>query len=330
MRYRHERDFHMSDFGEFGVFNGATAIQVSVHESLQTFAAAVSAAWPANALTNSVDTGPSVIAVPAGDPAFDAAWSRSFTEAHVDGSAIIRLRPGGSADARALYSLSGEITKLVINAHIGQKFLFHAAGAALGGAAVGLVAESGTGKSTAVRHLVEHLGCGYLTDETLIVDPDTHRVTPYQKPVSQRAANGEKTDLPIVTEEFHELPTLTRLVLLDRRPEAAGVTVTALSPGEAMSALVEQSSSIWKVPAPALRLARLVTSIPVERVTYAEAAETAAHLLPIAASAGVPPSGPALSAPPTGPPTRRPRRVTSCSRSSRSTSSSTSPAGRNR
>lgn len=256
-------------------------VSIAVDGALDPLAHEVRAVWPESLRSSPALDARSIRVIPRSRTnRTDGPAPGSGTGTGTGADATVHADPDGSDHARALYSLSGEITKIVINAHIGRAFLFHAAGAAVNGRAVGLVAESGTGKSTAVRHLVEHLGCGYLTDETRIIDPDTGAVTPYQKPVSQKAANGEKTDVPIVTEELGEPPRLTRLVLLDRRPEAAEVSVTEPSPGEAMSALVEQSSSIWRIPDAALRLARLVTSVPVVRVTYVEVAEAAPHLLP--------------------------------------------------
>lgn len=208
---------------------GCAHITVSVHPDLRSFAHSIRTLWPDH-VQGSPTPGSAIVRVlPPRSP--NDAGDRGTSATGTDKATVV-VEPNGSADAPALYALSGRITTRVINSHIGQKFLFHAAGAAVGpDKVIGLVAESGTGKSTAVRHLVERHGCGYVTDETLIIDPDSLAVTPYQKPVSQTVASGGKTDLPIETVAFDTPPQLDLLVLLARDASASGTRITPPGPG---------------------------------------------------------------------------------------------------
>ena len=81
-------------------------------------------------------------------------------------------------------------TSRAIESARGTHLLFHAACLAAPdtGAAMVLVAASGTGKTTATRRLGPHFA--YLTDETAIIAPDGLTVTPYPKPLSLLGSRG--------------------------------------------------------------------------------------------------------------------------------------------
>jgi hypothetical protein len=61
--------------------------------------------------------------------------------------------------------------------------LLHAAVASFNGSGILLPAAMDSGKTTLVAGLVQR-GCGYLTDEAAAIDPATHTVVPYPKPLT--------------------------------------------------------------------------------------------------------------------------------------------------
>ncbi|MCV7564254.1 PqqD family peptide modification chaperone [Micrococcus luteus] len=173
-------------------------------------------------------------------------------------------------------------TSRTIESARGTHLLFHAACLAAPdtGAAIVLVAASGTGKTTATRRLGPHYA--YLTDETAIIDPDGLAVTPYPKPLSVLEARGVRPktqrgpdDLGLGT----TLPDarLARIAVLDRvrdpagpvRPRAEAVELVA-----ALGALVPQTSSLSRLPRGLVTLCRVLDAVGgAQRLVYAEAEE---------------------------------------------------------
>ncbi|WP_198683981.1 hypothetical protein [Brachybacterium sp. YJGR34] len=218
-----------------------------------------------------------------------ALWAhRADPAATVTARRAVRV-PGDTPDPGALvippgpsaaYQLSGRITRVVIEALIGTRVLLHAGAVdheELG--PVLLVGPSGAGKSTAVAVLGH--GGGYLSDELAIIDPTSRAVTGFPKPVSRIGPDGVKRDAapaalglrPTVSADAPE-----RIVLLDRGPTATG-TVRRLPLGEAMPRLIEQTSSLCRVPGGLAALAALVTrSGGALQVGYREAEELPALL----------------------------------------------------
>ncbi len=143
-------------------------------------------------------------------------------------------------------SLVTQITVMMIHGLIGERQMFHAA--ALGNAenkrAVALIAESGTGKTTASHFLGERFT--YLTDETVIVDED-RTVTPYLKPQSvitdparpKQQISPEKMglNLPEPDAQFK----LTAMVILTR-DKSEGYTAPVLKKVHLADALLKISA----------------------------------------------------------------------------------------
>ncbi|QRZ61300.1 hypothetical protein [Rothia sp. ZJ932] len=147
-----------------------------------------------------------------------------------------------SSDEQVMESLVSQITITMIMTLVGKYQMFHAA--ALGdpetGRALALVAESGTGKTTASRFLGQHLT--YLTDETVIVDAD-YSVVPYLKPLSvivdparpKEQISPARADLKIPSSE--QSFTLTQLVIL-ARDKSENHVVPRLVPVDMVDALL--------------------------------------------------------------------------------------------
>jgi hypothetical protein len=180
-------------------------------------------------------------------------------------------------DAReVLHRLSPTITQRAITAQAGELIMLHAAALAVPstGATAILVAESGTGKTTASRALGVDLA--YLTDETAGIT-DEGRMVPYRKPLSlieggalktQRAASS--LGLTLTDGDCH----LAAIVFLDRQPDhEGGPTVSTLDTIDAIAALAPQCSYLPSTHRPLHRLADLLHRTGgAHLVTYREAA----------------------------------------------------------
>ncbi len=75
----------------------------------------------------------------------------------------------------------------VVTASTG-KLIFHAAGLSKGDRTVVLSGTSGSGKTTLTAGLIAR-GWDYLSDEAVVVDPTTRRITPYPKPLTVKAGS---------------------------------------------------------------------------------------------------------------------------------------------
>lgn len=163
--------------------------------------------------------------------------------------------------AAVAYAFSGDLTGRAIAAQAGRLTLLHSAALAdpRTGAAVLLIAESGTGKTTAARRLGRHLG--YLSDETAAIREDL-TIVAHPKPLSiVRPAGGKgeqsPADLglrPVVPQAWVALT-----VLLERE---AG-RVPDLAPTgliDALVAAIPQSSSLPAQEQPFASLAAVLTA----------------------------------------------------------------------
>ena len=184
-------------------------------------------------------------------------------------------------------NLTSRLTIAAILANAGELTMLHACGVAdpATGAVVALVAKSGTGKTTAASVLGRTYG--YVTDETVAIAWDGS-VIPYPKPLSvkQEAGNPKRQASP---DEFGlqpapALPYIQSIVLLNRI-EGARHTAPVLervSLGDAVLALVPESSSQAEVVDPLQSLCRLIESVGgVWQVTYSEAADLPSALEPL-------------------------------------------------
>ncbi|GAA2127240.1 PqqD family protein [Nocardioides bigeumensis] len=157
--------------------------------------------------------------------------------------------------------------------------LLHAAGlAAADGSVLGLVAPSGTGKTTAAIHLSTN-GFGYVTDETLAIGADL-RVRPWPKPLALVDPWGGPKRLrgpdDLGLGRFAGQLRLTRLVALERDPSCSRSELLPMSTAEAITLLVGQSSSLWRLPTPLRRLESTLFAVGgLRRLRYAEIEEAA-------------------------------------------------------
>lgn len=169
-------------------------------------------------------------------------------------------------------------TNAAITAGRGHRLMLHAAGLAepLSQRSVALIAPSGTGKTTAAATLGRQLG--YLTDETVIVDPDTLAVVPFPKPLSIVGASEHEPKtihspdaLGLLAAPDH--PRLHSLVLLERTATHTGPPqLDLLSLGEALGALLPQTSSVAALDRGLVQLCGVLDQLGgLHRLRYAEA-----------------------------------------------------------
>lgn len=191
------------------------------------------------------------------------------------------------AERSATYTVSGHVTRKVIDFHLGTRLLLHAASVThpeLG--TVVMVGESGAGKSTAATYLGR--AGHYLTDELTILDPESFAITPYPKPLSRLDAElGAKRDHALPTLELTggfpsdhagpEMAVPSAVVLLHRIQDDennASSTISRVPLPEALVRIVPQTSSLEKVPGGLAALATLLaTTGGALEVRYREASE---------------------------------------------------------
>ncbi|WP_336639713.1 PqqD family peptide modification chaperone [Micrococcus luteus] len=171
-------------------------------------------------------------------------------------------------------------TSRAIESARGTHLMFHAACLAAPdtGAAIVLVAASGTGKTTATRRLGPHFA--YLTDETAIIAPDGLAVTPYPKPLSVLGSRGARPKTQRGPDDLGLGPTLpdarlSRIAVLDRVRDPEGSVSPRAEPMElvaALGALVPQTSSLSLLPRGLVTLCRVLDAVGgAQRLVYAEA-----------------------------------------------------------
>jgi len=216
------------------------------------------------------------------------AWSRCIVEgdeaAPTKAAPPVEARLDDQGDlARRLMLTTQDITRALIGAQIGRLLMLHAGAVSdpATGRSLVYVAPGGTGKTTLTRRLGQRFG--YLTDETVGIDK-AGVILPYPKPLSVRRPDGlgpkdEVSPDTLGLEPAHPQPRATRVVLLDRRPDVAGLELEEIPFMDALFALTEQSSSLPRLDRPLHRLAELIDAAgPVLRVRYAEASDVEAEL----------------------------------------------------
>ncbi len=215
-------------------------------------------------------------------------WSRTVVEpANGTSIEVVNLPGSGPAPSREmLLRLTSQLTLAGIEHAAGTALMFHAAGVALpDGRVIALVGESGAGKTTATRALCRVDGpthYGYVTDETVAVDPD-FRVRPFAKPLALCEVDGEvkmqrgPDDLGLA--HAPECLTLAAIVLLRRDVDHEGLArLVSLSRLDLVDALVPHTSALTRLPDPVHRLAALADRCPGYAVSYREA-DDLAHAL---------------------------------------------------
>ncbi|MDF2509901.1 MAG: hypothetical protein K0Q52_3760, partial [Microbacterium sp.] len=193
-----------------------------------------------------------------------AAWAdaRYAGDRPADAVAVV---PAHTEDAAALSALSTEVTiKALAHRRNDPVWMLHAAGLATDdGRVVVLSAASGTGKTTAARHLSKRYA--YVSDETIGID-DTGRVVPYRKPLSiieQAAVPKTQVALSSIG-GAHALPDelrVAKIVVLDRSPAGPEAPeIETLDIADALALLGPQTSYLSDGPAPLQRIAALLAA----------------------------------------------------------------------
>lgn len=219
------------------------------------------------------------------------AWSRCLADTASRHSAAFRaaepLAVAGPTDDTdeaircALQRLSQDVTRHLIAAQTGRLLMFHAGAVShpATGASVVFVAPSGTGKTTLSRHLGRTHG--YLTDETVGIEPATGRLHPYPKPLSIAPAHDDRWRKVETSPDAlgllpaHPTPWVARVVLLTREHHpGAPAHAEELGTLDAVAALIPETSALNRLPRPLHTVADLLDRTgPLVRLTYREASD---------------------------------------------------------
>lgn len=177
------------------------------------------------------------------------------------------------------YRLVARVLDEVI-AHSAGRLLLHAAAVADdSGRVVGLVAPSGTGKTTAAIALATG-ALGYVTDELLVVGPDL-AVEALPKPLCVVRDDRDVKEVRGPDDLGLRAPARDRLELagllvLERDPDAGGAHTAPLAPAHAVCLLAGQAPGLLRHPEPLAALADVVQRVPTHVVRYADAHQLAA------------------------------------------------------
>ncbi len=184
-----------------------------------------------------------------------------------------------------LTKLLSDVTLGAITAAGGSLLLHAGAVARPDGATAVLCGASGSGKSTLTAGLVT-AGWAYVTDETVCLDPDTLRITPFRRPLSIKAGSHQvlaylRPD-PAYAGSWVVPPSALKGPLLPGQPllpellvfptyrPGARLEVTALSPGEAAFLAGTDSSRLADTREPLPSLARLARRAPAYRLVHGD------------------------------------------------------------
>jgi hypothetical protein len=193
-----------------------------------------------------------------------AAWADARYEGHRIADAVAVV-PADTEDAAALSALSTEVTiKALAHRRHDPIWMLHAAGLATDdGRVVVLSAASGTGKTTAARHLSKRYA--YVSDETIGID-DTGRVVPYRKPLSIIERDGvPKAQVALSSLDgaraLPEVLRVAKIVVIDRSPEGPEAPeIEPLDTADALALLGPQTSYLSDGPDPLRRIAALLAA----------------------------------------------------------------------
>ena len=194
---------------------------------------------------------------------FNLAWSRCLLgEAGGDGA-------NTSGDDGLVVTGQGSMTQLtqlitqeLISRRRGQLLMLHAGAVCHpdSGASIAYVAPGGTGKTTLTRTLGRRYG--YLTDETVGIEPRTWEIRPYPKPLSTRTPDGGYPKSELGPDELgllpaHPRPRLATLALLRRTPGRTEADISRMDLFDAVTTLVPETSSLPTLDEPLHLLADL-------------------------------------------------------------------------
>jgi hypothetical protein len=201
---------------------------------------------------------------------FSSAWSRCLVDSADPGGEVVGPRP-------TMTSLTQAITHALISRRRGELLMLHA-GAVCNpatGHAVAYAAAGGTGKTTLTQLMGQRYG--YLTDETVGVEPGSWRIHPYEKPLSLRSPEGGYPKREAGPDELglvrpHPRARLTTLALLRRSSDRAESVVTRLDLFDAITRLAPETSSLARLDRPLHLLADLERDMEgIWLLEYAEA-----------------------------------------------------------
>lgn len=227
------------------------------------------------------------------------AWADALIAADVPADATVPVRDAVS-DEEALSLLSTDVTLAALAHRQGdQVWMLHATGLADdSGRVIVLSAASGTGKTTAARHLSRHYA--YVSDETIAIE-SSGVVVPYRKPLSiiePDAAHKVQTALSSI-DGGRALPAglrVAKIVVLDRTADGPlEPELDELDVATALEFLAPQTSYLGHVPAPLQLIDALLTATGgAVRLRYREVSTLDALIGTLIAvePAGVPPIPP--------------------------------------
>jgi hypothetical protein len=229
-------------------------------------------------------------------------WSRSVVTDPGDvDTEPLTLSPGYS-DQEAGYALASRLTQAGIRRLRGRYVMLHACGVADDtGQVLALVAGSGSGKTTAARHLARS-GLGYVTDETVAVDA-TGEVLAYPKPLSvvdEAFAGGPKVQHGPDDLGLGKPPAslrLGRIVLIDRGPAHREARIEQVPLLDGLLEVIPQTSSLSRLDRPLQTVCSLIDlSGGLHRLSYTEIDDAADLLEGLLAREVPPPDVPAWEA----------------------------------
>ena len=189
---------------------------------------------------------------------------------------------------RLMPRLEREISQYLVGV-LGDRLLLHAAAAGWGKHAIVLPANAGSGKSTLEAGLVQR-GCGYLTDELIIIHPRTNKVIPFPKALSLKEGSFALFESlgPYPTGPEHDRvwyldpeqlrpgsvvssPTPVGWVVLPRYEAGAKTRVEALTVGETVLGLFENTVNMARHKEPGLdRLIAIAKKAPGYRLVFGD------------------------------------------------------------
>lgn len=192
------------------------------------------------------------------------AWSDALIAGDATPDATVAVRDT-VGDEEALSLLSTDVTLAALSHRQGEQvWMLHATGLADdSGRVVVLSAASGTGKTTAARHLSQHYA--YVSDETVAIE-SSGAVVPYRKPLSiiePDSVHKVQTALSSI-DGGRALPArlrVAKIVVLDRTADGPLEPVLdELDVATALELLAPQSSYLGHVPAPLQLIHALLTA----------------------------------------------------------------------
>lgn len=221
---------------------------------------------------------------------FRRLWSRALkpgpgSRIEVDAEVPVLVLPKVSFE-----TATQKITRALIEQQWGELLMLHAGAVTnpSSGRTLALVAPGGTGKSTLTRLLGQSLG--YVTDETVGVDPATLAVLPYMKPLTWADERGKRKrehapdDVGLIDAALAPPgasgdgvpPQLSAIAVL-RRTDGAEPSFRRLGVLEAIESVISETSSLSRLERPLHLLASVFERVGgVTLLEYGDAADVAA------------------------------------------------------